>query len=422
MGGGLVEEIVGVSVGDGLQHVGVGAEIGAGEGAELGGAVVGSAMVRAAGEGVSGGVVFAGPVVDCEVHLCKLQLPARLAAAEHGLLCKVLEGLVIGVHVDMAAVYVWAECTQGANDGKELGLVSGVVHLGGREFPGEVPDGLVAVALVLGEHGADANGGGVGVELEAVGDVCAGDLQSGRRGDGGLEGDEGIVGGGGPVEAVALTVEGSDGRGNGAEAFDVAAEEVGKAKEALHFFHGGGRGPVAHSGNLVSCGSSGVGRDLVAEELNGGLEEGALGSFGVQLVAAEGFQHEAQVVGVLVSSGGVHQDVVQVYHDELVQVWAQNIVHECHEGGGGIREPKGHHRILVVAVAGAEGRFGLIARGYPDLVVAAAEVELGEGGGALEGGEALLEQWERVAVLGGQVVEGAVVHTEAHGSIFLLDE
>ncbi len=173
-------------------------------------------MVRAAGEGVSGGVVLAGPVVDCEVHLCELQVPARLAAPEHGLLGKVLEGLVIGVHVDMAAVNVGAEGTQGANDGQELGLVGGVVQLRGRELPGEVPNGLVAVALVLGEHGADANGGGVGVELETVGCVGAGDLQSGRRGDGGLEGDEGIVGGGGPVKWGALTGEVGDGRGDSA--------------------------------------------------------------------------------------------------------------------------------------------------------------------------------------------------------------
>ena len=63
--------------------------------------------------------------------------------------------------------------------------------------------------------------------------------------------------------------------------------------------------------------------------------------------------------------------------------------------------------MLVVAIAGAEGRLGLIARGYPDLVVPAAEVEFD---GALEGGEGFLEQWEWVAVLGGRVVESAVVH------------
>ncbi len=99
----------------------------------------------------------------------------------------------------------------------------------------------------------------------------------------------------------------------------------------------------------------------MTEKLDGGLEEGALGGFGVQLVAAEGFKHEAQVVGVLVSIGGVHQDVIQVHHEEYVEVWAQTVVHEGHEGGGGIREPKGHHRIFAVAVAGAEGCLGLIA-------------------------------------------------------------
>ena len=53
VGGGLV----GVSVGDASQHVGVGVKIGAGEGSELGGEMPGGAMVRAAGECGSGGVV-----------------------------------------------------------------------------------------------------------------------------------------------------------------------------------------------------------------------------------------------------------------------------------------------------------------------------------------------------------------------------
>ncbi len=61
------------------------------------------------------------------------------------------------------------------------------------------------------------------------------------------------------VEGCALAGEVGDGRGDSAEAFDVAAEDVGKAKEALRLFHGGGRGPVAHSNTLVSCGGSGVG-------------------------------------------------------------------------------------------------------------------------------------------------------------------
>jgi hypothetical protein len=87
-----------------------------------------------------------------------------LATAEHGLTSEVLQGLVVGVKIHVPAVDVWAKETKGGYDGIQLLLMDGVIAFRGVELLRVKPNGTVALALVLCEHGTHGKGGGVGVE------------------------------------------------------------------------------------------------------------------------------------------------------------------------------------------------------------------------------------------------------------------
>lgn len=150
--------------------------------------------------------------------------------------------------------------------------------------------------------------------------------------------------------------------------------------------------------------------------------EDALGGVGEEVVVTEDGESGAEVVLVGFGGGGEDQDIIQVDKDEGVEVGAEDVVHEALEGGGGVGEAKRHDGELIVAIAGAEGGLGDVFGGHTNLVVAVAEVNLGEDGGPMEAVKELVNPWEGVTVLDGDGVEGAVVHTKAEGAILLLDK
>ena len=85
----------------------------------------------------------------------------------------------------------------------------------------------------------------------------------------------------------------------------------------------------------------------------------------------------------------------------------------------GVGEPKRHDQELQVAVVCAERRLGHIVRVHPHLVVAQAEVELGEVPGPMELVQELDNQGNRELVLGCQGVEGPVVDAKAPRRVWL---
>jgi hypothetical protein len=77
--------------------------------------------------------------------------------------------------------------------------------------------------------------------------------------------------------------------------------------------------------------------------------------------------------------GAVDEDVVEEDEDEA----AQDLVHERLECRRGVGEPKCHDQELEVAMVCMERRLGDVLVVHPNLVVANAEVELGEEAGAV---------------------------------------
>src|SRR5271167_1422208 len=94
------------------------------------------------------------------------------------------------------------------------------------------------------------------------------------------------------------------------------------------------------------------------------------------------------MAGVFLWRAGEDKDVIQVNDDKDIQVVPEHIIHEMLEDCRGIGEAKRHHKVLKMAITGAEGSFPLIPRANPNKVVSPMKVNLGEDGGR---GEAIKE-------------------------------
>jgi hypothetical protein len=55
---------------------------------------------------------------------------------------------------------------------------------------------------------------------------------------------------------------------------------------------------------------------------------------------------------------GVNQNVVDKYHNKLIQVFHKHLIHEIHKIGWGIRKSEGHHDILIEFIPSMKNCFG----------------------------------------------------------------
>ena len=90
----------------------------------------------------------------------------------------------------------------------------------------------------------------------------------------------------------------------------------------------------------------------------------------------------------------VYQNIVKEDENKLAKVGAENLVHQCLEHRGCVGEAEHHDHELEVAVVGAQRCFVDVLRVHAHLVVAAAEIKLGEERGALEFVEQLVHDWD----------------------------
>ena len=127
-------------------------------------------------------------------------------------------------------------------------------------------------------------------------------------------------------------------------------------------------------------------------------------------------EDDGNVLQMLRPQRAVDENIVEKDQHKPPQVGAKDIVHQRLECRWGIGEAERHHQELVVAVVGAEGGLGNVVGVHLHLVVARAQVELGEEARALELVEELINHWDRELVLRGLGVEGVVVDAETLGS------
>src|SRR3954470_22753323 len=79
-----------------------------------------------------------------------------------------------------------------------------------------------------------------------------------------------------------------------------------------------------------------------------------------------------------------YQEVVDVYDDELVKEWSEDILHDRHESGRGVGESEWHNPEFVVAISRAESSFLYVVRVDADLVIPRSQIYFREYLGAVD--------------------------------------
>ena len=124
-------------------------------------------------------------------------------------------------------------------------------------------------------------------------------------------------------------------------------------------------------------------------------------------------KHSSDVLEVLGPRLAVYQNIVKKDENELAEEGTKNLVHKHLERRWRVGEAERHDHELEVAVVGAERRFVDVLRVHAHLVVAAAEIKLGEERGTLEFIEQLVHDWNWEQIADGLGVQGTIIDAEA---------
>jgi hypothetical protein len=75
--------------------------------------------------------------------------------------------------------------------------------------------------------------------------------------------------------------------------------------------------------------------------------ESTLAEFGIKLMVTKSLQNNPKMLLMLSFILGVDQDVINEYHDKLIQLLHEYGVHQVHEMCRSIDESKRHNQILI---------------------------------------------------------------------------
>jgi hypothetical protein len=108
---------------------------------------------------------------------------------------------------------------------------------------------------------------------------------------------------------------------------------------------------------------------------------------------------------------GIYKYVVNEHHDKLVQLRHEYGVHEVHEVCRCICQPKRHDKILIKPIPHRESRLRDIFITDLNLMIARAEINLGEHLGSHQLIKQDVDAWEGVLVLDSDCIQRSVIHT-----------
>jgi hypothetical protein len=88
------------------------------------------------------------------------------------------------------------------------------------------------------------------------------------------------------------------------------------------------------------------------------------------VVFAEDTKNGLEMLSVKGCVLGEDEDVVEEYHDEVIEVWPEHVLHGTLKGGRCVGEAERHDFELVVSVACPESCLGYVRFRHSDLLVA----------------------------------------------------
>jgi hypothetical protein len=95
-----------------------------------------------------------------------------------------------------------------------------------------------------------------------------------------------------------------------------------------------------------------------------------LAKLGVKLVLSQLLKYNSDLFFVFFHNLQIYKNVVNEYHDKLVQFWYEDRLHELHEVCRHIFQPKRHHKILIETISCRQRHLGYVFRTSLDLVIA----------------------------------------------------
>lgn len=170
-------------------------------------------------------------------------------------------------------------------------------------------------------------------------------------------------------------------------------------------------GPISEGIYLPLVHPDATAADVFSKELHCGLMERALLGLEVELKGPQTLQDLRNVALMFCQAPVVYEDIIYVDEDELVEELPEHLVDKVLEDGGGVNKSIRYHAVFIVASRGYEGSFPLVPLSYPDEVIGAAELQLGEYSGTTEMFQGSWDEWKWVPEFARDVVESPIVDT-----------
>src|ERR1700730_7647050 len=111
-----------------------------------------SNVIWATRESIGDDVALTVDILDDEVEVRESILPSRLTTAEHRLRRKVLQGFMIGHHLELHTREVMAPRCESLDDRKQLLFMNGIACRGILHLLRHEGDGLQSASLILLQH------------------------------------------------------------------------------------------------------------------------------------------------------------------------------------------------------------------------------------------------------------------------------
>src|SRR3954469_13581345 len=120
-----------------------------------------------------------------------------------------------------------------------------------------------------------------------------------------------------------------------------------ESEETPDLLEGLGRSPVENSLDTFWVDSNAILGNHMTKVGYFRKPELTLRILSVEFLFSKLFQYNTTMFSMFFFSLGIYQDIIQINHDKLVEVFHEYIVHQSRKGGWGIRQAKGHDGVLV---------------------------------------------------------------------------
>ena len=187
----------------------------------------------------------------------------------------------------------------------------------------------------------------------------------------------------------------------------------------MQLLHISGARPGGNGGHLFRVYLQGPTTHNVPQVLNLRLAKVALLAFGKQLMCTKLFEDPTQMLFMLLHTCTIHQQVIKVHKEEVIQSTVKHIVHQTLESARSIGESKGQNGELIQTKSAQERGFRLIPRVNGNLVISLLQVNAGNHTGIEQTIQQIVNARYGILVLDCLSIQGPVVNAHTQGTISL---